>query len=194
MTVKAAQSGRSAAANLAEAQAALESGWQATASQILVLIHLFGLTMFVGSILGNIVLSLGAPATGDPAAVVFAWRAIAAANTFLTIPGLAILIGSGLLLIPAQDRSPRRERWLALKILAVIGIVVIAAALIEPSEDQLRVLAQSLPDPAARAGFMEVAVRQQIYGAVNLALVVLASVLVLFKPRLGGVVPRRLRR
>jgi len=76
----------------------------------------------------------------------------------------------------------------------VIGIVVIAAALIEPSEDQLRVLAQALPDPAARASFTEVALRQQIYAAVNLALVVLASALVVFKPRLGGMVPRRLRR
>lgn len=74
------------------------------------------------------------------------------------------------------------------------GIVVIAAALLEPSEDQLRVLAKSLPDAAARASFMEVAVRQQVYGAVNLALVALASALVVFKPRLRGMVPRRLRR
>jgi hypothetical protein len=114
---------------------------QAIASPILVLIHLVGLTMFVGSILGNVVLSLGAPATGDSGTVVFAWRAIASANTFLTIPGLVILIGSG-----------------------------------------------------ARASFTEVALRQQIYGAVNLALIVLASALVVFKPRLGGTVPRRLRR
>jgi hypothetical protein len=181
-------------ANPADAQSGAGSGWQAIASPILVLIHLLGLTMFLGSILGNIVLGVGAPATGDPGAVVFAWRAIASTNTFLTIPGLATLIGSGLLLILAQDRSPRRERWLAFKILAVIGIVVIAAALIAPSEDQLRALAKSLPDPAARASFTEVAVRQQIYGAVNLALIVLASVLVVFKPRLGGMVPRRLRR
>jgi hypothetical protein len=177
-----------------ERQEAAGLSWHAIASPILVLIHLLGLTMFVGSILGNIVLSLGAPAMGDPGAVVFAWRAIASANTFLTIPGLALLIGSGFLLIPVQDRSPRRERWLAFKILAVIGIVLIAAALIQPSEDQLRALAKSLPDPAAHASFTEVAVRQQIYGAVNLALVVLASALVVFKPRLGGVVPRRLRR
>lgn len=183
-----------AAANVTEPLEAEGSGWRAIASPFLVIIHLLGLTMFLGSILGNIVLSLGAPATGDPGAVVFAWRAIGSANTFLTIPGLAILIGSGLLLIPAQDRSPTRERWLAFKMLAVIGIVVITAALIEPSEDQLRDLAKSLPGAAARASFMEVAVRQQIYGAVNLALVVLASALVVFKPRLGGMVPRRLRR
>lgn len=75
----------------------------------------------------------------------------------------------------------------------MVGIVVIAATLIEPSEDHLRVLAKSLPDPAARASFMEVAVRQQLYGAVNLALAVIASALVVFKPRLGGMMPRRLR-
>jgi hypothetical protein len=182
------------AAKLAEPPEAAGSGWKVRASPILLLIHLLGLTMFLGSILGSIVLSLGAPATGDPGAVVFAWRAIGSANTFLTIPGLAILIGSGLFLIPAQDRNPRHERWLALKMLAVIGIIAITAVLIEPSEDQLRELAKSLPDPAARASFTEVAVRQQIYGAVNLALVVLSSALVVFKPRLGGMVPRRLRR
>lgn len=96
-----------AAAKLTEPEDAAGLSWQAIASPILVLIHLLGLTMFVGSILGNIMLSLGAPATGDPGAAVFAWRAIASANMFLTIPGLAILIGSGLLLIPAQERSPR---------------------------------------------------------------------------------------
>jgi hypothetical protein len=183
-----------AAANITEPQEAASSGWQAIASPILVLVHLLGLTMFVGSILANIVLSLGAPATGDPAAVVFAWRAIASTNAFLTIPGLGILVGSGLLLIAVQDRNPSRERWLALKLFAVIGIVVIAAGLIEPSEDQLRLLAKSLPDAAARASFAEVAVRQQLYGAVNLALVILASALGMFKPRLGGTAPRRLSR
>jgi hypothetical protein len=55
-----------------ERQEAAGLSWHAIASPILVLIHLLGLTMFVGSILGNIVLSLGAPAMGDPGAVVFA--------------------------------------------------------------------------------------------------------------------------
>ena len=65
--------------------------------------------MFVSSILANIVLSLGAPATGDPAAVLFAWRAIASTNTFLTIPGLAILIGGGLPLPDAAARTSFAE-------------------------------------------------------------------------------------
>jgi hypothetical protein len=170
------------------------SGWRSAASPILVLLHMLGLTMFVGSILGSIVLSLGSPATGDPSRVVFAWRAIGAANAYLTIPGLALMIVTGLLLVPAQRRSPRQERWLVLKIAAVAAIVIVAATLIEPSEDQLRELAGSLPDAAARATFMEVAARQQIYGAMNLALVALVSVLAVLKPRLGGHLPRRLTR
>jgi uncharacterized membrane protein len=170
------------------------SRWRAAASPILIILHLLGLTMFLGSILGNIVLSLGAPATGDPHAVVFAWRAIGVANTFLTVPGLLLTVASGLLLIPTQGRNPRYERWLVLKILAVIGIIVVATTLIEPSEEQLRQLATGLPDLGARAVFMDVAIRQQMYGAINLALVVLASVLGVFKPRLGGKTPRRLRR
>ena len=170
------------------------SRWRATASPILVIVHLLGLTMFLGSILGSIVLSLGAPATGDAHAVVFAWRAIGAANSFLTVPGLLLTVASGLLLIPTQGRNPRHERWLVLKILAVTGIIVVAATLIEPTEEQLRQLATGLPDLATRAAFTDVAIRQQIYGAINLALVVLASVLGVFKPGLGGKTPRRLRR
>lgn len=170
------------------------SRWRATASPILLVLHLLGLTMFLGSILGSIVLSLGAPATGDPHAVVFAWHAIGAANTFLTVPGLLLMVASGLLLIPTQGRSPRHERWLALKILAVLAIIVVAATLIEPSEEQLRQLSTALPDLGARAVFMDAAIRQQIYGVINLALVVLASVLGVFKPGLGGKTPRRLRR
>jgi len=179
---------------LSESREPIVSRWKSIALPVLRLMHLLGLTMFVGSILGTIVLSLGAPATGDPNAVVFAWRAIGSANTLLTIPGLAITIVTGVLLVPTQDRSPGRERWATIKILAVLAIVVIAVALIELSEDKLRDLSRSLHDPAARAAFTEVAVTQGTHGAINLALVILGSVLAILKPRLGGMMPRRLRR
>ena len=104
------------------------------------------------------------------------------------------MVVAGLLLVLTQARNPRTERWLAVKILAVVGIIVVAVTLIEPSEDQLRALAVSVADPGTRAEFTTVALRQEIYGAINLVLIALASALAVFKPRLGGPLARRLPR
>ena len=160
--------------------------WRALASPIVRLLHLLGLSAFLASIFGSMVLSTGAPATRDPNQVLFAWRAIGSANQLLTVPGLLLMIASGLLLILVQGRDPRQERWLVLKILAVAAILIVSAVQIEPSEEHLRQLPNALPESSAQTAFMNVAVRQEIYGAINIALVVLASALAAFKPRLGG--------
>jgi len=150
--------------------------------------------MFLGSILGSIVLSLGAPATGDPQTVVFAWRAIDKANTFLTTPGMLPVGVSGLALILVQGRRPWQELWVGLKILLWIAIVANATLLIVPTEDQLQHLATALPASEARESFMNAALKQQIYGAANLALITLAAVLGVVKPRLQGARASRFRR
>jgi len=150
--------------------------------------------MFLGSILGSIVLSLGAPATGDPQTVVIAWRAVEDANTFLTVPGMLVVGVSGLALMLVQGRRPWQERWVGLKLLLMIAIVANATLLILPAEDQLRHLATALPASEARESFMNAALKQQIYGAANLALITLAAVLGVVKPRLQGARASRFRR
>lgn len=139
--------------------------------------------MFLGSVLGSIVLGLGAPATGDPQYVVFAWHAIGRTNAILTTPGMLLVALTGFALMIVERLNPRKEVWLAVKILSIVAIVANANLLIVPAEEQLRQFAEALPAADARAAFNSMAVRQQVYGAINLALISLASVLGVVKPR-----------
>jgi len=160
------------------------AGWRAVASPVLRLLHLLGSTMLLGSILGSIVLSLGAPATGDPQNVVFAWQAIGRANAILTTPGMLLVGLTGVGLMMVERRKPWEEGWLALKIVVMIATIANAYLLIDPAEEQLRQYAVALPTGDSRAMFANLAIRQQIFGAINLALIVLASVLGVVKPRM----------
>lgn len=157
--------------------------WRAPAAQALRLLHLLGLTMFLGSILGSIVLSLGAPVTGDPQYVVLAWHAIGRTNAILTTPGMLLVALTGFALMIVERLSPRKEVWLAVKMMLMVAIVANANLLIVPAEEQLRQYAEALPAADARAMFTSMAIRQQIYGAINLALISLAAVLGVVKPR-----------
>src|SRR5262249_29054377 len=142
------------------------------------------LTMFLGSILGSIVLALGAPVTGDPQNVVFAWQAIGRTNAILTTPGMLLVGLTGIALMIVERRNPLEQVWVAVKLLLMIAVVANAYLLLDPAEEQLRHYAAALPAADARAMFANLASRQQIFGAINLAVIVLASVLGVLKPRM----------
>jgi heme/copper-type cytochrome/quinol oxidase subunit 3 len=105
-------------------------------------VHLIGLVLFLGSILTFIVAS-SVPATGDVASLVVARRVISAGTNVLTLPGLGLLIASGIGLTWGRLRL-RDHRWLqvmalAAALIALNGLLFVlpavrsASALIEES-------------------------------------------------------------
>lgn len=62
-------------------------------------IHIIGLAMFLGSILAHITVGRLPGAATDPASMLFAREAIDLATRFVTLPGLALAIGSGIFLV-----------------------------------------------------------------------------------------------
>lgn len=106
-------------------------------------VHLIGLVLFLGSIFTFIVVS-SVPAKGDLASLVVARRVISAGTNALTLPGLGLLIASGIGLTWGQLRL-RDHRWLQVMVLAA-GLVVMngflfvlpavrsASALVEESQ------------------------------------------------------------
>ena len=106
-------------------------------------VHLIGLVLFLGSILTFIVVS-SVPATWDVASLVVARRVISTGTNVLTLPGLGLLIGSGVGLTWGQLRV-RDHRWLQVMVLAaglialngfvfVLPAVRSASALIEEAQ------------------------------------------------------------
>jgi hypothetical protein len=110
--------------------------------KVLQFIHLIGLVLFLGSILTFVVAS-SVPAAGDVASLVVARRVISAGTNALTLPGLGLLIASGIGLTWGRLRL-RDHRWLQVMVIAtglialngllfVLPAVRSASALIEES-------------------------------------------------------------
>jgi hypothetical protein len=85
-------------------------------------IHLIGLVLFLGSILAFVVAS-SVPAAGDVASLVVARRVIGTGTNVLTLPGLGLMIGSGIGLTWGRLRV-RDHRWLQVMVLAA-GLIAL---------------------------------------------------------------------
>ena len=147
--------------------------------------HLIGLTLFLGSILGHIVAGAAGGAPGT-ASFLYAREHIALATQFLTLPGLALAVVSGVVLAAISRLSPLRQRWLAAKIGLTLAILVNSALFVAPAG--VRALAGAVAlskgDSGAMADILAALRVEQIAGAVNIFLILAIVLLGVFKPRL----------
>ncbi|MEO5336692.1 MAG: DUF2269 family protein [Magnetospirillum sp. WYHS-4] len=150
-------------------------------TKTLKVLHLLGLAMFLGSILGHIAQGFVPGSASDPAAMLIGRQAIEVATRGLTLPGLGLLALSGLALAIRGRLHPARQRWLALHALALPLIALSAFTVMLPTAAALL--------EAARAGdiggFAALKGRESAFGALNLLLAVAAVVLGVVKPSLG---------
>jgi hypothetical protein len=147
--------------------------------------HLLGLTLFLGSILGHIVASVAAGAPGG-ASFLYAREHIALATRFLTLPGLALSIVSGIALVVLSRLSPLRHRWLAAKIALTLAVMANSALFLAPAGARALAgaVALSRGDSGAMADVVVALRVEQYAGAANILLILLIVVLGVFKPRL----------
>ncbi len=147
--------------------------------------HLLGLTLFLGSILGHIVAGVAAGAPGG-ASFLYAREHIALATRFLTLPGLALSIVSGIALVVLSRPSPLRQPWLAAKIALTVAVVANSALFLAPAGARVLAgaVALSRGDSGAMADVVAALRVEQYAGAANVLLILLIVVLGVFKPRL----------
>ena len=148
-------------------------------------LHFIGLAMFLGSILGHI--SLGfLPDAGEAQTVLFGRQAIAVATWWLTLPGLALLVITGLFMTARGGHGFGRRRWLtAHQILAVL-IVLNAAIVLVPGGATLLALAAEVADGRRAADAMQaLAGRESMFGAANLLMALAAIFVAVMKPGFG---------
>ncbi len=153
-------------------------------------LHLVGLAMFLGSILGHVTVGF-LPGARDPGeAMLFGRQAIEIATWSLTIPGLALLAVTGVALSLRRDLGLGRRRWLSVHQGIGLLIVANAAIVLVPGGAELLDLASALAggDGSADA-FAALAARERTFGAVNLTLALVTVFVAILKPTLGQ--PRR---
>ena len=147
--------------------------------------HMIGLALFLGSILGHAIMSV-VPGSGSEAKTTLVLRqAIEAATVYLTLPGLVLIVASGLVLTLRGKFGFGRLRWLTVHQLLALAIVVNAVFVLLPTGDALLAAAESWAGGGPTADFQAGAIRESVAGAVNIVLAVAAASVASIRPRLG---------
>ncbi|MHA1152839.1 MAG: DUF2269 family protein [Alphaproteobacteria bacterium] len=153
-------------------------------------VHLLGVVMFFGSILGHITVGLVPGAKDDPQTALIVREAIAVATAYLTLPGLTVVLFSGIFMIVKGKLPILKIRWLTLHALFGLLIALNAAFMLYPTGRELlqtasQVVAGALPMERLHA----IEAREAAFGAANLLLCLLMVFIAVIKPRFGTAKP-----
>ena len=149
------------------------------------LTHLLGLALFLGSLPGHIIIGHFGPDSGiPPVGVVFARHLIQALCLGATLPGLALLLISGLLFWRRERQVQPVSGWLFAHIGLGLAAVVNGAFILTPAVFALTAAAHQLVDGGDLAAWRHAKMTEDIAGTVNLLFALTCLVL--------GVAHRRL--
>jgi hypothetical protein len=154
--------------------------------RLLKILHLLGLTLFLGSIFGHIVASVLGGEGGSPA-FLFARQHVSAATWALTMPGLGLAIATGIGMVLVGRISPLRARWLAVHALLATLVLLNAGLLVVPAGVELLHGATALHEDSAgteTARLVSAKFTEDIAGAVNVMLALGIIILGVWKPKL----------
>ncbi len=153
-------------------------------TKLLKLLHLVGLGLFLGSILSHVVASSLGGTPGGSAEFIMARRQILLASEVVTMPGLVLLVATGLgLLILARPRA----RWMWVHGALGLVVLLVAAAIVMPTVNAI--LGGALAGAAGSGDATAVAARYQlesVVGGLNVLLALAIMVLGVWRPRLGS--------
>jgi hypothetical protein len=153
-------------------------------------LHLIGVVMFFGSILAHITAGFIPGARDDPQTALIARQAIDVATTYLTVPGLVLLLLTGFFMIVKGKLPILRIRWLTLHATFGSLIALNAAFVLYPTGQELletasHVVSGALPMEQLHA----IEGREAAFGAANLLLCLAAVFVGVIKPRIGKAKP-----
>ncbi|WP_282608853.1 DUF2269 family protein [Pelagibius sp. Alg239-R121] len=150
-------------------------------------LHLIGLAMFLGSVFGHIAISLNAGADQDPETLLFARQAIEVAIIYVTLPGLILLLVTGVVLTVSGRFGVFKIRWLTLH--QVLGVLIIlnAAFILYPAGGELAIAAgQVVQGALSWEQFHAVAALERTFGPINVALTLMTVFVAVLKPGFGS--------
>ena len=148
-------------------------------------IHLVALALFLGSVFGHIIQGMVPGGDTVPPTILFVRQSIDVATRYLTIPGLVVLLATGIVMSLIRRGGFGAHRWLTAHQVLGVSVVVIGMAVLVPTGRELLASAQGLVDGAlSLADHAALARRESIFGAVNVLLALLALAVVIAKPTL----------
>lgn len=153
-------------------------------------LHLTGVVMFFGSILGHITVGLVPGTNDDPQTALIAREVIVAATTYLTMPGLVLLLATGIFMIVKSRLQIFKTRWLTLHALFGLLIALNAAFVLYPIGQELLEVASQVATGALPIGQLHaIESREAAFGAVNVLLCLTMVFIAVVKPQIGKAKP-----
>lgn len=147
--------------------------------------HLIGLAVFLGSIPGHILLGKIVEPVADPAGFALLMHAKHVNVQVLTLPGLVLMLITGVALMLRRGLKPARERWLAVKLVLVVLVALNGMLILGPASRDIATATRSASLGGASAANIAVLERREsLFGALNLVMILGAIGLVVAKPAL----------
>ena len=149
-------------------------------------LHRLGLAMFLGSILGHVSVGFVPGAKDRAEAMLFGRQAIEIATWSLTVPGLALLIVTGLVMTLQGGLGFGRWRWLTVhQTIAVLILLNAAFVLVPVGSDLLDLASEIVRGGGSMEAFRALGGRERMFGAANLVLALFTIFVAVLRPGLG---------
>lgn len=140
-------------------------------------LHIVGVALFFGSILGHAITGLAKGLHENPQALLVARQIVDVATWYLTLPGLALLTLTGLGLVIKRERPLRYLR----PHLLIAGLIVANALFILLPTGQAILSATAVQSKGALE-LVDLQGREALFGAVNIVLCIAAIFVGVIKP------------
>jgi hypothetical protein len=149
-------------------------------------LHLLGLAMFLGSILGHISVGFVPGAKDKAEAMLFGRQAIEIATWSLTVPGLALLVVTGLVMTIRGGLGFGRWRWLTVhQTIAVLILLNATLILVAIGGDLLDSASEIVRGSGSMEAFRALTGRERMFGPINLVLALVTIFVAVLRPGLG---------
>lgn len=156
-------------------------------TSVLKALHILGIALFLGSILGHAVIGAAEGIHDSPATLWLARQSIDVATWRLTLPGLVLLAVTGATLFLRRRASLSRLRWMKVHLVLAALIALNAILVLVPTGQAILTLAADLVEGTGNvAALPALQGRETIFGAINILLAVTALFVAVLRPRLGA--------
>ncbi len=150
-------------------------------------IHVIGVVMFFGSILGHAIAGVVSASSSDPAVFGIVRQVIEVETVFLTLPGLVVLTLSGAAMLVIGKMPVSKIKWLAVHF--AIGILVILNAfivLIPIGTEILETSQKAMGGSVSLETLHALKNREAMFGAFNILACLVLITVAISKPKFGS--------
>jgi uncharacterized membrane protein len=146
-------------------------------------LHLIGLVMFLGGILASIAMNIFVGTSTDATLIFHQRQFVSAISWTLTIPGMWLVVITGIVTALSGKYRLVEQRWLSAKLVLAVLILLNGTIILAPLVDQVTGLAeQGAMQDQLLPIYLQLKAKEDMHGAANFVMIWIAILLAIFKP------------